>query len=76
MPLTAARAVRREVKDGLLRYALGETPPLGIDEVADLLEIERDHCYQAFQKFQALIAEQIKAILACEAEIKRTQHDA
>ena len=67
------QVVRREMKDGLLRYPLGGTHPLGIDKVADLLEIELDHCYQAFQAF---IAEQIKAIFACEAETKRTQHDA
>jgi hypothetical protein len=36
-----------------------------------LLKIERDLCYAAFDRFQALVAEQIAAIEACEASQKR-----
>ena len=59
--------VTREVVDGRVRYAFGGTEPLSVGEVADLLTIERDHCYRAFTAFQALIEEQIAAIVAVEA---------
>ena len=55
-------AVTRQVRNGRVSYGFGGNEPLGIAEVADLLAIERDHCYSAFEKFQALIKEQIHAI--------------
>jgi len=59
--------VTRQVKDGRVSYAFGGTDPLSIAEVATLLEVELDHCYRAFAAFQALVEEQIAAILAVEA---------
>jgi hypothetical protein len=58
--------VKREVIGGRVRYAFGGTEPLSIAEVANLLARERDHCYRAFEEFQALIEEQIAAIVAVE----------
>lgn len=58
--------VKREVIGGQVRYAFGGTDPLTVTEVADLLVIERDHCYRAFEAFQALVQEQIAAIIAVE----------
>lgn len=58
--------IKREVIGGRVRYAFGGTDPLTVAEVADLLAIERDHCYRAFKAFQALIEEQIAAIVAVE----------
>lgn len=59
--------VTRQVRNGRVSYAFGGNDPLSISEVANLLEIERDHCYRAFDAFQALIEEQIAAIIAVEA---------
>ncbi|MDH2329176.1 hypothetical protein QCN27_20210 [Cereibacter sp. SYSU M97828] len=58
--------VKREVIGGQVRYAFGGTDPLTVAEVADLLVIERDHCYRAFEAFQSLVQEQIAAIIAVE----------
>jgi len=58
--------VKRIAKGGSVSYAFGGNEPLGIGEVADLLEIERDHCYRAFDAFQQLVEEQIAAIIAVE----------
>lgn len=58
--------VKREVIGGRVRYAFGGNDPLTVAEVADLLTIERDKCYRAFAAFQALIEEQIAAIVAVE----------
>lgn len=58
--------VTRQVKNGRVSYAFGGNNPLSLAEVADLLEIERDHCYRAFETFQALVEEQIAAIVAVE----------
>lgn len=58
--------VKREVIDNKVLYAFGGTDPLTVAEVADLLAIERDLCYRAFEAFQALIGEQISAINAVE----------
>ena len=59
--------VKRIAKGGAVSYAFGGNEPLGIGETADLLEIERDHCYRAFDAFQRLVEEQITAIVAVEA---------
>ena len=59
--------VTREVVGDRVRYAFGGTSPLSIAEVAKLLAEERDHCSRAFKAFQALIEEQIAAIVAVEA---------
>ncbi|KQZ22435.1 hypothetical protein ASD50_21250 [Mesorhizobium sp. Root552] len=67
--------VTRKVRNGRVSYGFGGNEPLGIIEVADLLTIERDHCYRAFEKFQALIEEQIHTIAACDTDLKRAQHD-
>lgn len=58
--------VKREVIGGQASYAFGGNGPLTVTEVADLLTIERDHCYRAFEAFQALVEEQIAAIVAVE----------
>ncbi len=59
--------VKREEIGGQVRYAFGGTNPLTLADVADLLAIERDHCYRAFDAFQALVEEQIAAIVAVES---------
>jgi hypothetical protein len=64
--------VRREIFEGRVRYAFGGTDPLTVAEVADLLEVERDHCYRAFDAFRALIEEQIAVIVAVESGGKAT----
>ena len=56
--------VKRIVKDGNVRYEFGGNKPLGIGAVADLLEIERNHCYQAFDAFKVLVSEQTAVIAA------------
>lgn len=58
--------VRREVIGDRVRYAFGGANPLTVAEVGDLLTIERDKCYRAFEAFQALVEEQIAAIVAVE----------
>jgi hypothetical protein len=58
--------VKRIAKAGSVSYAFGGNQPLGIGEIADLLEIEQDHCYRAFDAFQQLVEEQIAAITAVE----------
>ena len=58
--------VKREVIGGRVSYAFGGSGPLTVAEVADLLAIERNHCYRAFEAFQALVEEQIAAIIAVE----------
>lgn len=60
-------AVKRQETGGRVRYAFGGTNPLTVANVADLLAIERDHCYQVFEAFQALVEEQIAAIVAVES---------
>lgn len=58
--------VKREVIGGHVRYGFGGIDPLTVAEVAELLAIERYHCYRAFEAFQALVEEQIAAIVAVE----------
>jgi hypothetical protein len=58
--------VKRQVIDGRVQYAFGGTDPLTVGKVAELLTIERDHCYRAFEAFQVLVNEQIDVIVAVE----------
>ncbi|KQM72867.1 hypothetical protein ASE72_19275 [Sphingomonas sp. Leaf20] len=58
--------VSRIVRDGRVGYGFGGNEPLGIADVADLLATERDHCYRTFEAFQALVEEQVAAIIAVE----------
>lgn len=51
-------------EDGRICYGIGGSEPLNLDQVADLLAIECDHCYRAFEAFQALVAEHSAAITA------------
>jgi len=54
--------------DGRICYGIGGREPLNIDQVADELATERDHCYRAFEAFQALVAEQCLAITMFEEQ--------
>ncbi len=61
--------VERNVnKDGKASYAFGQFEPFTLAAVADVLEVERDHCYNAFEAFRELIGEQTDSIIAFEAE--------
>ena len=62
-----ASVTREQRSDGSVSYGFGGNPPLGLPAVADLLAIERDCCYAAFDAFQTLVNEQITAIVAFEA---------
>lgn len=55
-------------EDGQVGYGVGGTDPLGLDYVADLLAVECDHCYRAFDSFQTLVAELVDAITAFDAD--------
>ncbi|RJT22640.1 integrase [Chakrabartia godavariana] len=59
--------VRRVSNDAEVSYAFGGNAPLGLSQIADLLEIERDLCYTTFDAFQHLVQEHIDAIVADEA---------
>lgn len=61
---------RERLKSGQVRYGIGGGAPLDLQEVAGLLEIERHHCYRAFEAFQALVAEHAAAIEAFEKQHK------
>ena len=63
--------VKREVIGGRVSYAFGGTDPLTVAEVANLLAVERDHCYRAFEAFQELVEEQIAAIVAVKGGSRR-----
>lgn len=61
--------VTREVLNGgRVRYGIGGSEPLGLERVADLLCVERDHCYLAFEAFQSLVEEQ--ALKITEFEVR------
>lgn len=49
-------------------FRIGGTPPLDLNKVADVLQLECDHCYVAFEAFQALIGEQVEAITKFETK--------
>lgn len=53
---------RIENRSGAICYGFGGSGPLSIAQMADLLEIERDRCYDAFDAFQALVREHEIAI--------------
>ncbi|WP_417277510.1 hypothetical protein [Celeribacter sp.] len=57
-------SVKRNVEfDGrIYDYAYGESEPLELAHIADLLQIECEKCYDAFEAYQALIDEQITRI--------------
>ena len=59
---------RKRSEDGKVGYSFGQFEPFTLAAVADVLEVERDHCYRAFEGFQALIDEQMGAIIAFEAD--------
>jgi hypothetical protein len=61
---------RERLKSGQVCYGIGGSAPLDLEEVADLLEIERDLCYRAFEAFQELVAEHAAAIKAFEEQHK------
>jgi hypothetical protein len=59
--------VTREVDESdAVRYSFGGRGPLDIAVMADLLQIERDRCYEAFSAFQDLVREHEAAITAFE----------
>lgn len=62
---------RTRQSDGRIRYGFGGEAPLELPAIAALLEIERDHCYRAFDAFQALVHEHIDAIAAFDHEAGR-----
>ena len=57
--------------EGRICYGIGGSEPLNLDRVADLLAVERDHCYRAFKAFQSLVEEHAAAIMSFEAERER-----
>ncbi|HEV2596453.1 MAG TPA: hypothetical protein VGU01_14775 [Sphingomicrobium sp.] len=61
-------SVERKVgNDGRVGYTFNQSEPFTLAEVADVLEIERDHCYRAFEAFQELIGEQMDRIISFES---------
>lgn len=57
---------RIEDESGSVCYGFGGSGPLDVAAMADLLEIERNRCYDAFGAFQALVREHEAAITAFE----------
>lgn len=53
---------------GVVSYGVGGTPPLDLNKVADVLQLECNHCYVAFEAFQALVGEQVEAITKFETK--------
>jgi hypothetical protein len=64
----SALATRVVKEDGLVSYGIGGKGPLELKQVADLLATERNHCYRAFEAFQALVEEQCLAITKFEEQ--------
>lgn len=62
----SAMVTRIVHEDGRISYGIGGSEPLNLSQVANLLATERDHCYRAFDAFQALVEEQCRAIAAFE----------
>lgn len=60
---------------GQVGYAIGGTEPLDLDRVSDLLAVQRDLCYRAFEAFQAFVEEQIGLITAFEARERTGARD-
>jgi hypothetical protein len=53
----------RKVDRAKVTYGYGLFKPLDLGELAELLTVERDRCYAAFEAFQALVAEH-EAVIA------------
>lgn len=62
--------VSRDVYEGQVSYGIGGAPPLDLEEMANLIEAECAKCRAAFERFQALVTEQIEAILAFEEQAR------
>lgn len=72
--LGMTRLVERKVeKSGSISYGIGGSAPLDLGEMGNLLQEERDICYQGFDAFQTLVNEQTGAIAAFEAAEKTIQ---
>ena len=67
----SAMVTRLVRDDGRICYGIGGSEPLNLNQVADLIATERDHCYRAFKAFQALVEEQCLAIAAFEEQHRR-----
>jgi len=65
--------VRRLQKNGQAAYGIGGSEPLDLAAMADVLATERDHCYRAFEKFQALVSEQVAAIAESDEAERRAR---
>lgn len=63
----SAMATRIVCADGRICDGIGGSEPLNLDQAADLLATERDHCYRAFEAFQSLIEEHAAAIAEFES---------
>lgn len=64
----SAMVTRATDAGGSVSYSIGGRDPLDLDRMADLLAIERDHCYRAFEAFQALVGEQTAEITTFEGQ--------
>lgn len=67
----SAMVTRIVCADGRICYGIGGSEPLNLDQVADLLAIECDHCYRAFMAFQSLVEEHAAAITSFESARER-----
>lgn len=63
----AKRRIDRETRR--MRYDFGDTEPLAIRKLTALLDAELHHCYEAFEAFQALVAEQVAFVTSKNAEM-------
>ena len=68
-------ATRFKTKEGGIGYAFGGNPPLGLTDMANLLEKERNLCYLAFEAFQKLIGEHTAAIAQLKMVAKPQEDD-
>lgn len=55
--------VRKKDAEGNWQYALGSAEPLGLKYIADAIIPQCQYCYDAFEAFQALVAEHEAAIM-------------
>jgi hypothetical protein len=61
--------VRKRDPAGSMQYAWGYTEPLNLKRIADALVAQCNHCYAAFEAFQALIREHEPAISSLNARM-------
>jgi hypothetical protein len=61
--------VRKREPAGGVQYAWGYTGPLQLKPIADALVAQCNHCYAAFEAFQALIREHEAAISSLNARM-------